>query len=219
MTNPATTILHAGRRQRGAVLIVTLLFLVVLTMLGVTAMTSTTMEERMAGNTRDASLALQAAEAALRDARRDISGIPLNGTGRKYPVKIFQFGDNGAAGTCSSLPDYVGLCLPQRLDYETLPGAILPLVDLSDATRMTAAPSLEFGQITGAAKLASTGGATFALVRQPRYLIEGFCLQQYGESMAIENNPTLCNFFRITARGYGRNPNTRVTLQEMFLAL
>ena len=47
-----------GQRQGGAILIVTLLFLVILTMLGVTAMTGTTMEERMAGNTRDASVAL-----------------------------------------------------------------------------------------------------------------------------------------------------------------
>src|SRR5688572_9206262 len=67
---------HLPHRQRGAVLIVALLFLVMLTLLGVTAMTSSTMEERMAGNARDNGVAFQAAEAALRDARRDLDCYP-----------------------------------------------------------------------------------------------------------------------------------------------
>lgn len=54
--------------QRGAALIVALIFLLVLTLLGTTAMRGTTMQERMAGNTRDWNLAFQAAEAALREA-------------------------------------------------------------------------------------------------------------------------------------------------------
>src|SRR3982074_3444186 len=65
----------ALERQRGAVLIVSMLFLVILTMLGVTAMTSTTFEERMAGNARDAAIAHHAAEAALREARDEILGF------------------------------------------------------------------------------------------------------------------------------------------------
>jgi Tfp pilus assembly protein PilX len=28
-----------------------------------------------------------------------------------------------------------------------------------------------------------------------------------------------CKFYRITARGYGVNPNSQVTLQEIFLSL
>jgi type IV pilus assembly protein PilX len=60
-------------RQRGAALVVALLFLVILAMLGVSAMTSTTLEERMAGNARDQNIAIQAAEAALRDAERDLT--------------------------------------------------------------------------------------------------------------------------------------------------
>ncbi len=51
--------------QSGAVLAISLVMLVVLTLLGVTAMQSTTMEERMAGNLRDRNLAFQASEGAL----------------------------------------------------------------------------------------------------------------------------------------------------------
>lgn len=53
--------------QNGSALIIGLIFLVTLTLLGVTAMQSTTLEEKMAGNQRDRSVAFQAAETALRD--------------------------------------------------------------------------------------------------------------------------------------------------------
>ncbi|MGH8658869.1 MAG: pilus assembly PilX family protein [Gammaproteobacteria bacterium] len=54
-------------RQAGAVLFVSLIMLLVLSVIGVTAMQSTTLEEKMAGNLRDQTLAFQAAEAALRE--------------------------------------------------------------------------------------------------------------------------------------------------------
>lgn len=54
-------------RQSGAVLIVSLVLLLVMTLIGVTAMQTTVMQERMAGNSRDLSLAFQAAETAVRE--------------------------------------------------------------------------------------------------------------------------------------------------------
>ena len=62
------------KRESGAALIVALLFLVILAMLGVSSMSSTTLEERMSGNARDQNVAMQAAEAALRDGERDLTG-------------------------------------------------------------------------------------------------------------------------------------------------
>jgi type IV pilus assembly protein PilX len=59
---------RAPRAQRGAILVTSMLLLLVLTIIGITAMQMTRMQERMAGNTRDRNLALQAAEGALRDA-------------------------------------------------------------------------------------------------------------------------------------------------------
>lgn len=52
--------------QQGAALVLSLIFLVLLTILGVSASTMTTLEEKMAGNTRDRIIAFQAAEAAMR---------------------------------------------------------------------------------------------------------------------------------------------------------
>ncbi|MCG6866336.1 MAG: hypothetical protein LJE58_13025 [Thiogranum sp.] len=54
--------------QRGAILIVSLLMLLVMTLIGVTAVSTTTLQEKMAGNNRQRQLAFQAASSALRDA-------------------------------------------------------------------------------------------------------------------------------------------------------
>lgn len=58
--------LHLPDAQRGVTLIVALIFLAILSLLGVTVAQTTQLEERMAGNTRDRDLAFQATEAALR---------------------------------------------------------------------------------------------------------------------------------------------------------
>lgn len=51
--------------QRGAALVMTLVFLLLLTILGITASNTATLEERMAGNVKDQNLSFQAAETAL----------------------------------------------------------------------------------------------------------------------------------------------------------
>jgi type IV pilus assembly protein PilX len=56
------------RKESGVVLITGMIFLIVLTMLVLSALRSGTLEERMAANSRNRQVALQAAEAVLRDA-------------------------------------------------------------------------------------------------------------------------------------------------------
>lgn len=53
-------------RQGGSALIISLVFLLLLTILGFGAMQGSLLQERMAGNARDVNIAFQAAEAALR---------------------------------------------------------------------------------------------------------------------------------------------------------
>ena len=60
-------------RQQGAVLIVALVLLLVLTVLGTAGIQDTTMEERMAGNFRDQAVALEAAEFALRHGEAELA--------------------------------------------------------------------------------------------------------------------------------------------------
>ena len=61
--------------QRGVALIITLLILLVMTIVSVSSVQTTTIEERMAGNLRDRNLAFQAAETALRNAESFIEGL------------------------------------------------------------------------------------------------------------------------------------------------
>ena len=64
MTHRATPCSH----QRGAVLLISLMILLVMTVIGISAMSTTTMEEKMAGNNQQRQQAFQGAESALRDA-------------------------------------------------------------------------------------------------------------------------------------------------------
>jgi len=65
--------------QAGAVMAVSLIILLMLTLIGITGMRSTLMQERMAGNDRDRNLAFQLAEAGLRDAEIYL-GSPVVGS-------------------------------------------------------------------------------------------------------------------------------------------
>lgn len=62
--------MELGRQQRGAVLVVALIFLLVMTTLILASIRGTVMQERMTSNLYDRSLAFQAAEAALREGER-----------------------------------------------------------------------------------------------------------------------------------------------------
>jgi len=76
----------AYRRQRGITLIMSLLFLLLLTILGVTAINMSTLQEKMSGNLRDQDVAFQAAESALRYGELMVNNMWL--TGRPNPKSV-----------------------------------------------------------------------------------------------------------------------------------
>lgn len=65
---------HVPDRQHGAALIIGLIMLLILTLLGVTAISNVTLQERMSGSLMDRNLAFQAAEMALRRAEDHVNG-------------------------------------------------------------------------------------------------------------------------------------------------
>ena len=65
-------------KQQGSVLIISLLLLIVTTLLGLSSMNNTIMEEKMAGNLRQQNIALQSAESALREAEAWLAGLNKN---------------------------------------------------------------------------------------------------------------------------------------------
>jgi type IV pilus assembly protein PilX len=201
-------------RQRGAVLVIALLFLTILTILGVTAMTATTFEERLSGNTRDTGVAFQAAESALRDARRDLNGIviPPFAAPRSVPISgktgfgdLTADADDGSCGS-STPPQNLGLCRPFPYDAtQGVPPKFNPVFSTNPSR------TVPYGTFTGASLLLG-----IPLAQQPRYFIEVMCLVDGS----IGGNPDdYCRYYRITAQGFGHNPNTQVTVQEVFLKL
>lgn len=82
----------AFARQRGAILVTALLMLLTLTVIGVSVVQITRMQERMAGNTRDLNLAFQGAEAALRDGEAQLQAAVIITPCSAAPCDVFQRG-------------------------------------------------------------------------------------------------------------------------------
>jgi type IV pilus assembly protein PilX len=186
--------------QRGAVLIVSLLFLVVLTMLGITAMTGTTFEERMAGNARDAAVAHHAAEAALRRARQEIL-FPVGAP----KVSASDFPPPTVDGACED-----GLCASR--EFAPPP----PNVSASDCCKVLPdiPKNVDWGNSTTKEYLDLNNNKLSGVSQQPRYIMELFCMLLRGGGT---NREDTCRVYRFTAVGWGRNPNTRVMVQETYI--
>ena len=151
------------RRQSGAALVVALVLLLVMTVLGVTAMRTTTLQERMAGNLRDSNLAFQSAEAALREAEVFLKQPvlpPFAGADGLLPVEdeagVAAFWDtydwDGNSRTGTALATVVSA---PRYAIEELP-AVPPE---GGSERFGALPDYGFYRVTAAA----VGGTTDAV--------------------------------------------------------
>ena len=93
-----TVTLSSPRRQSGAVLIVAMIILVILTLLGVTAMNTTSLQERIASNTQEQVHAFQAAETGLNqaDSPRLLAAAPGLALQRdELPGRALQFQGDG----------------------------------------------------------------------------------------------------------------------------
>ena len=76
-------------KQTGSALAISLIFLLMLTFVGLSAIQTSTLQERMAGNSRDVNLAFQASEAAVRSAEVFLQSATLpdfNGANGRYQV-------------------------------------------------------------------------------------------------------------------------------------
>jgi type IV pilus assembly protein PilX len=151
------------RSQQGAVLIVALVLLLVLTILGTAGIQDTAMEERMAGNFRDHSAAMQAAETALRTGELDLgssttfSGLTFTagGTSGLYDVELMTHSvDPESASNWTTVNatvlDKTNTLINADPDYyiEKLPEIILPGSDLTVGFQ-DAPPPVQFYRVTG----------------------------------------------------------------------
>ena len=96
-------------RQSGAVLIVAMIILVILTLLGVTAMNTTSLQERIAANTQEQVHAFQAAETGLNLAFADNLAYDISST---YTGGATLTPFAGSADSASYIPTFMGFSPP-----------------------------------------------------------------------------------------------------------
>jgi len=191
------------RRQRGLALVCALLLMLAAMLLSVSVARTAFGSVASARQERDRIVAHAAAEAALRDAEKDLAGGAQPASARAGYFAVPAGGAPGAASTgfvagCGRGADDLGLCLPA---VSPLP-PVWQSVDLAQPDNPVLVP---YGRYTGAT-LASGSGILPA--RPPAYLIE-----------KLDPGPAAAGagaFYRITAIGFGTNATTRVVLQLVY---
>ena len=187
------------RRQSGVVLFIALMFLVLMTILGFSLYSLTDTGERTSRNFRDADLAFQAAEAALRDAEKRIAGTWSDPV---YPVSIDAFDSSCTGGLCES---------GAASGAATISNLITNGIEIGQCGTSGGCDGLGNGTSTGTPSI--SGVAT-----QPRYLIQiasSASLTPPGTSLIEEVRINPAILYRITALGTGSSATTHVLLQEV----
>jgi type IV pilus assembly protein PilX len=123
----------AFSRQRGVTLIVALIFLAILMLLGVTVAQTSSMQERMAGNTRDRDLAFQMAEAALSAADTAMKALPKDASGN-----ITTAFNGSTAGFVAYDPAAVNATYWNAYDWANASQSLT--VDMEEETHITEQP-------------------------------------------------------------------------------
>lgn len=196
----------AGSRK-GAALIVSLLMLVAVLMIGMSAAKIALQNEKASRNDRDRQIAFQAAEAALIDAELDIENAADHGVSRSA-----LFSKDSALGfpseeeaLCHAGGDnqFLGLC--HSGTKNAVPTWLA--VDFNDVNVVTM-HTVPYGRFTGQRFQVGIG----ALPRRaPRYIIELMNYHRHGDTVEAPSY-----FYRITAIGYGVRATTQVVLQSFY---
>lgn len=186
------------RRQRGIALLVSLMLLIMVLLLGVSAAQLCLQGEKAARGERDREVAFLTAEDALADAERDIRNS-------SDPSRRAAFDGAEAFGaTCGA--GGVGL----RLRAAEGEKAVWQVVDLGGEADGGAC-TVAHGAYTASVMQTGEGFLPF---KKPRYLIERMACHQPGDDASSGAPPQYC--YRVTAIGFGAKPGTEVVVQSVF---
>lgn len=174
------------KKQFGAALIVSLVVLIVMTIIGVTAIRTSSLEEKMAANTRDREIAFQATELALRSGEAWIAS----------QIDEITPSDTGAGN----------IWIPDSMDPNDANATNWwEEVNVAwwNANGIQVDADIVFG----------TDGDDITITK-PRYVIE--YQQFVTDDLSVGTGSTLSgrHFYRITARGTGGSEQSRILLQS-----
>lgn len=179
-------------RQRGIVLVLALVFLLLSTLLATGAVGQALLQQRMAGSQRNAQLAGMAAESALHGAQWRLWRDAASGALRcgSAPIMDCQMGDSAAARAFRRGSGWVteGATAYRGSDgrYDF---TILATVGLDEDARRSA-----------------------VLARQPVHLIEDL-----GPASASTSADAVSHVYRVSARATGGDANVTRTVEGMFV--
>lgn len=233
--------LSSYQKQKGVALAISLIMLLMLTIIGISNMESTIMEEKMAGNIIDRNRALQAAEAALRDGERTIEKA-----GSDIHKKVFynagvddsnktanNDGDSCLNGFCTPTEHTIGYSAPTTKKACT-DATYTPDRWYDCPTGSNAASNNMNAWSTSNKHIVYTASNNTDLYQNPKYIIEflGYVVTPGGTTTCTDANsdgipdapydvwpncPTDPQLYRITALGYGSSKNTKVMLQTTYI--
>ncbi|WP_181301641.1 PilX N-terminal domain-containing pilus assembly protein [Rhodanobacter sp. PCA2] len=205
----------AARAQRGAVLVIALIFLLLITMLAISASSRSLLQERMVGGLRNAQLAEMGAEAALRGAEWRLWSAAGNGGGVNCGTTVitecYIHDPQSPVNNVTAFRNGNGWITEGSVEYKGSSGSFA-LNDMSGSTLISADQR----------KLAK-------LAENPRYIIEdlgpeqplgGGSAHESGVTSSLDSGPgnVSKHIYRITARSTGGSENTVRALESTFAA-
>lgn len=187
-------------RQNGATLVIAMVMLLVMTIIAVANMQSSTMQERMASNDRQRSVAKYSAESALKIAEKWLD------TNVKALSALGQFDGNN------------GLYSMVRIAAN-----IAPAPSSNDIGNITSADDWgSTSAYTGADNIMDSD----LVSRQPQYIIEYIGRDYRGQASKLINTDDLSSvtestvskpfFFRVTAIGWGKDAKVYSVLESIY---
>lgn len=210
--------LSSRTRARGAVLLVALIFLILLTLLAIGASSGSLLQQKMVGATRSSQLAMMSGESALRGGEWEVwraasavgSGLGCGGSAINTTTGCIQFDQNAAAyGATGDVTKF-------RTGDNTWLALSGPVTYMG--------PDGTTG-FTSAADAADTASPNVA--ENPQYIIEDLgqarppgagTQHESGDTGTTQggSNNTSTNVYRITARATGGTDSTVRVLESTF---
>ena len=190
------------KRERGSILLISLIMLLILTIVGVASISGVSMTEKMTNSQRDYDVAFEMAEAALVQGERwlDTYDTGWDHSHLNCSSGTTCFTENCTGGLCfrGSYPSGSNsLCEVESYDNNGLPvWQSLAIWNANAATYSTQIPAVE----------------------SPKYLIEFLCYTPRDPTSYTEppDYTSWVRIYRVTALAYGTHPETRVMLQSTY---